>query len=54
MNQITKNIIAVVIGFIVGSGFNMGLVTVGPQIIPLPVGADVSDMAGLKASMALV
>ena len=53
MNQISKNILAVVLGFVIGSVVNMGLVSVGPHIIPLPAGADVSDMAGLKASMAL-
>jgi len=29
----------------------MGLVTVGPSIIPLPAGADVSTMEGLAESM---
>jgi len=53
MNSISKNIFAIIMGFIVRSVVNMGLVGVGPHVIPLPIGADLSDMASLKASMAL-
>lgn len=53
MNTLTKNILAVVIGFVVGSAVNMGIVTLGPSVIPLPAGVDVSNMDGLKASMQL-
>ena len=31
----------------------MGLVTVGPHLVPLPAGADVTTMEGLRASMPL-
>lgn len=53
MNPIAKNTLAVIIGFVVGSGFNMGLVNIGPSIIPLPEGADVSTMENLRESMHL-
>lgn len=53
MNPIIKYIIAVVIGLVVGSGVNMGLVNIGPSIISLPEGADVSNMESLAASMKL-
>jgi hypothetical protein len=53
MSPIIKYIIAVVIGVVVGSGVNMGLVNIGPSIIPLPEGADVSTMEGLAESMSL-
>lgn len=53
MNNTTKNILAVVVGFVLGSVVNMGLVNVGPSVIPLPAGADVSNMDALKASMQL-
>jgi hypothetical protein len=53
MNPIIKYIIAVVVGLVVGSGVNMGLVNIGPSIIPLPEGADVSNMESLAASMKL-
>jgi len=53
MNPIIKYIIAVIVGVIVGSGVNMGLVNIGPSIIPLPEGADVSNMETLAKSMSL-
>ncbi len=53
MNPIIKYIIAVIVGLVVGSGVNMGLVNIGPSIIPLPEGADVSNMEALAKSMKL-
>lgn len=53
MNPILRNILAIIAGFIVGSVINSGLVNVGPSIIPLPEGADISTMEGLAASMKL-
>ena len=42
-----------VAGVVAGSVVNMGLVELGPMIIPLPAGADTSTAEGLKASMDL-
>lgn len=53
MNPMVRNILAVLTGFIVGGLVNMGLVTVGPHLIPLPSGADTTTMDGLKAAMPL-
>ena len=53
MNPIIKYIIAVIIGVVAGSVVNMGLVNIGPSIIPMPEGADVSTMESLAASMKL-
>lgn len=53
MSPIIKYVIAVVIGIVVGSVVNMGLVNIGPSIIPLPDGADVSTMEGLAEAMPL-
>jgi len=53
MSPIIKYITAVVVGVVVGSGVNMGLVNIGPSIIPLPEGADISTMEGLAESMSL-
>ena len=53
MSPIIKYVIAVVIGIVVGSGVNMGLVNIGPSIIPLPDGADVTTMEGLAEAMPL-
>ena len=53
MKPVVKNILAVIAGVVVGSLVNMGLVNIGPSIIPLPEGADVSTMEGLRESMNL-
>lgn len=44
---------AVVLGFVVGSVVNMGLIMISGSVIPPPPGADVTTMEGLKASMHL-
>lgn len=54
MNPIARNILAAVVGFVVGSAVNLGLVTIGMSVVPLPEGTDVSTMAALRASMALL
>mgnify|MGYP001548422228 CR=1 FL=1 len=53
MNPILRNILAVVVGFIVGSAVNLTLVNVGMALVPLPEGSDVSTMEGLRESMKL-
>lgn len=51
MNPIVKNIIAVVVGIIVGGIVNMALIMVSGNIIPLPEGVDASNMESLKTNM---
>jgi len=53
MNATVRNIVAVLVGLIVGSGVNMGLILLGPSIIPPPPGVDVSDPDSISASMHL-
>ena len=53
MNPILRNILAVIGGFIAGSIVNMGLITIGGQVISPPAGVDVTDMESLKSSMHL-
>ncbi len=53
MNPTIKNIIAVVIGAVLGSIANMGIIMLSSSIIPPPNGADVTTMEGLKATMHL-
>ena len=48
-----KNIIAVVVGIVVGSIVNMAIISISGSIIPPPEGADVTTMEGLKNSMQL-
>ncbi|MCA9285313.1 MAG: hypothetical protein KDA22_08875 [Phycisphaerales bacterium] len=53
MKTIARNLLAVVAGVIGGSVVNMLLVNAGPHVVPLPEGADVSTMEGLRESMKL-
>lgn len=49
MNPILRNVLAVVAGIVVGGLVNMGLVILGPEIIPLPEAIDPNDMETFKA-----
>ena len=53
MNPITKNILAVIAGVVIGGAVNMGLITISGSIIPPPEGVDPSNMESLKAGMHL-
>ncbi len=53
MSAILRNILAVVVGVVLGSIVNMAIIMVSGSIIPPPAGADVTTMEGLKASMHL-
>lgn len=53
MNPIVKNILAVVVGAVVGSVVNMALITVSGKVIPPPAGADITTMEGLQAALPL-
>jgi hypothetical protein len=52
--KIFRNFLAIIIGFITGSIVNMALVTIGPQIIPLPPGVDKVDPSKLAATIHLL
>lgn len=53
MKSLIRNVAAVLVGFIVGSLVNIGFVNIGHLVVPLPEGADVSDMESLRESMKL-
>jgi hypothetical protein len=53
MNPIARNVLAVVSGVVVGSLVNMGLINLGPLVVPLPDGADTSTTENLRESMKL-
>lgn len=53
MNLVLRNILAVITGLVIGSIVNMLLIMLSGSVIPPPQGADVTTMAGLKASMHL-
>ncbi|MEP3481123.1 MAG: hypothetical protein ABJZ55_17880 [Fuerstiella sp.] len=44
MSKLQKNVLAVVVGVVIGGAVNMAIITVGPSIIPLPDGVDMTDM----------
>jgi hypothetical protein len=54
MNPIIRNILAVIAGLIAGGVVNIELVNLGPILVPMPAGADVTTIEGLKASMHLM
>ena len=53
MNPILKNVLAVLAGLIGGGLVNMGLVTLGHTLVPVPEGVDLSSMESMKATMHL-
>ena len=54
MNSIARNILAAIVGFVSGSVINLGLVTIGMSVVPIPEGTDVSTMEALRESMKLL
>jgi len=53
MKVIIRNFLAVITGLVLGSMVNMGLISISASVIAPPAGADVTNMAGLKATMHL-
>ena len=53
MSPIIRNVIGVVVGLVLGSIVNIGIVTLGPSIIPPPAGMDATDPESIAASMHL-
>lgn len=53
MHPILRNILAVILGIIIGSIVNMGILMMSGKVIPPPEGADVTTAEGLKASLHL-
>ncbi|MBI9058954.1 MAG: hypothetical protein JEZ01_14405 [Labilibaculum sp.] len=53
MKTIIRNIVAVLVGLIVGSAVNMGVIMISGSIIPPPEGVDLSNVESLKANMHL-
>jgi len=53
MNPILKNIIAVIVGIVLGGLVNFALVAVSAAVIPPPAGVDPTNMESLQASIHL-
>ena len=54
MSPTVRNIFAVIAGIFLGSVVNMALVNLGPMIVPLPDGADITTQEGLRESIHLM
>ena len=54
MHPMLKNVIAVVLGLVIGGLLNGGLIQLGPMLIPPPDGVDFTTEEGLKTSMHLM
>jgi hypothetical protein len=48
-----RNILAVIVGVVIGASVNMGIIMVSGKIIPPPAGADLTTMEGLQSSLHL-
>ncbi len=53
MNPVLRNILAIILGIVIGSIINMGIINLGQSVIPPPEGTDTTTPEGLKAAIAL-
>lgn len=53
MIDFLRNVVGLLGGLVLGALVNMGLIMLGPSIIPPPAGVDVTDSASIAASMHL-
>jgi hypothetical protein len=53
MPNLLRNILAVVVGLVIGGFVNMALVILSPSLIPAPVGVDVNDAESLAKGIHL-
>lgn len=53
MKTFLRGALAVILGLVIGSCVNMGLVLLGPQVIPPPAGVDVRNAESIAAGMHL-
>ena len=54
MRAFLRGLLAVVLGLIAGSAVNMGLIVLGGQLLPPPVGMYLTTTEGLQAAMPLL
>lgn len=54
MRAFLKGLLAVVVGLVVGSAVNMGLILLGARVVPAPAGVDTTTSKGLAAAMPLL
>lgn len=49
MPPIVRNILAVILGLVIGGAVNMGIIVGGGQLLPPPAGVDVNDIKSINA-----
>lgn len=54
MNNIIRNILAIIVGLALGGIVNMALVSAGPRVFPPPPGVDMRDVKSLAESVRLL
>ena len=53
MPKLLRNVLAVIVGIVIGGFVNMALITISPAIIPPPIGVDVNNAESLSQGMHL-
>jgi len=53
MNPILRNVLAVLVGAIVGGLLNSGIIQLSPSVFPYPEGIDMNDIGSIKANIHL-
>jgi hypothetical protein len=53
MPNMLRNVLAVIIGFAIGSAVNMAIITIGSSLVPPPAGVDVTNVESLRENMHL-
>lgn len=53
MKSTLQRILALVVGLFAGGGINLGLITLGNSIVPLPAGTDSTTSEGLRQAVTL-
>jgi hypothetical protein len=53
MPSLLRNVLAILAGIAIGGGVNMALITIGPSLIPAPIGVDVTSAASMSKTMHL-
>lgn len=48
MKRISRNVLACMVGVLLGGGVNMAIVAIGPAIVPPPPGVDVTNPEALR------
>ena len=51
MSPTVKNILAVIVGVVIGAAVNMGLIQLGMNLVPLPEGVDGMDPESIAANI---